>query len=67
MSYIRYHLQGHYGSYTIKDTVLLSDEDERDPKDVLWAKYRRQGLLSLPMASKSLKVVDKEELPDEDE
>ena len=67
MAYIRYTLKGNYGSYTINDTVVLSDEDERDPKEVLWSRYRREGLLTLPMASKSLKVVDQQELSAEDE
>lgn len=67
MAYTRYTLKGHYGSYTINDTVILSDDDDRDPKEVLWARYRREGLLHLPMASKSLKVVGQEALPSEDE
>ncbi len=64
---IRYTLKGHYGSYNINDTVILSDEDSRDPKEVLWARYRRQGLLTLPMASTGLKVVKREELSEGDE
>lgn len=64
--YIKYTLKGHYGSYDINDTVLLSEDDERDPKDVLWARYRRRGYLTLPMASTSLKVVNQELLPDDD-
>lgn len=64
MRYIKYTLKGHYGSYNINDTVFLSEEDERDPKDVLWARYRRQGLMTLPMASTNLKVVHSELLPE---
>lgn len=67
MAYIKYTLQGYYGPYTINDTVTLSDEDERDPKEVLWSRYRREGLLTLPMASQSLKVVNRQEVPSEEE
>lgn len=67
MGYTKYTLKGHYGSYDINDTVTLSDDDDRDPKAVLWARYRRQGLLTLPMASTSLRIVKQEALSDDEE
>jgi hypothetical protein len=65
LTYIKYTLKGHFGSYDINDTVILSDDDERDPKDVLWAKYRREGYLTLPMASQSLRVIKREVLEEQ--
>lgn len=64
--YIEYTLKGYYGSYDINDTVILKDDDDRDPCDVLWARYRRAGYLTLGMASTSLKVVSSRR-PDNDE
>jgi hypothetical protein len=59
-----YTIEYQYGTYRGEEEVTLNDDDDRSPCDVMWAKLRRQDLLTLPMAYQSAKVID--EQPSED-
>ncbi len=47
-----------YGSYSGTYNAYLSSSDERDPRDVMWAHFRREGYLTLGMATRSAKIVE---------
>lgn len=60
-----YAIHYQYGTYSGERTVRLDDDDERNPIDVMWARMRNRGELTLPMAHMSAKIIDKKEF-DED-
>ena len=58
------HCEGYYGSYTWKKTVYMSDDDDRDPVQVAISQLRREGHMSLGMASCGGHIVDEEYIED---
>jgi len=55
-----FEIEYQYGTYSGTETVTYSDEEcegDINPVAKMWARFSRQGLLTLPMAYKSAKVV----------
>jgi len=49
-----------YGSYSGTEQVVCNENDDNEAiAEKLWAKFRRQGLLHLPMATKQVKVISR--------
>lgn len=66
MASTKYVIHYAYGSYSGTHNVYLDDEDDSAPIDVMWAQMRREGLLTLPMATTSARIVEQEEIDDEE-
>ncbi|MBK8989276.1 MAG: hypothetical protein IPM39_24965 [Chloroflexi bacterium] len=49
--------KGYYGPYTWEQTVYMDEEDDRDPVKVAIAQLRKDGHMTLGMASVGGKVV----------
>jgi len=60
MKEITYTINYQYGPYSGQEEVTLSEDDPRNPCDVMWARMERAGDLGLPMAYRSAKVIDEE-------
>lgn len=59
---MRYTIDYTFGAYEGTETVILLKDDDRSPIDVMWARFRRQGKLTLSMAYQSARIVKSEEV-----
>ena len=60
MQYRIFEIEYIYGSYSGQDKITISQDDiDRgiNPIDRFWAEYRKQGLMTLGMATTSAKII----------
>lgn len=57
---MKYRIEYWYGTYHGTRTVILEEDDQRDPIAVMWAGLSSEGLLTLPMASRSARITSQE-------
>jgi hypothetical protein len=58
----RYRVKLGYGPYTHVEAVVASeDADSEEVIAMAWARLRRRGLLTLPMAATSAKILEEGE------
>jgi len=57
---ITYTIRFQYGTYSGVRKITLDADDQRDPKDVMWARMERAGELTLPMAYRSARIIDEQ-------
>jgi hypothetical protein len=53
---MRYTISYQYGTY--HGTEIVFAEEGEDPISKMWANFSRRGLLTLPMAYKSARIVE---------
>ena len=53
---------GYYGQYTWEKTLYLDDDDDRDPVKVAIAELRREGHMTLGMATCNGHVVSEQKV-----
>lgn len=58
----RYTIRYQYGSYSGTEEVSANDGDQAIA--LMWFRFDRQGLLTLPMAHRSAKVIAEEDAGD---
>jgi hypothetical protein len=63
----RFTIEYQFGTYSGTEVVTLSEDDDRDPKVVMWARLRKQGKLTLAQAYTSAKIVKHEEIEEDEE
>ena len=59
--WVEYTIQYVYGSYSGTARVLLSPDEINfgtDPRDKMWGQLRRDGYLTLGMATKSAEIIN---------
>lgn len=63
----KYTIEYVFGTYEGTETVVLDADDDRDPRNVMWARLQRQGKLTLPMAWRTARIVNREEIDGNEE